>query len=87
MEAQLPDLGDVDVQALYLETALEEAKRLYQLQPTDEGMKLCEVLEDRLDALDDPEAVDTLMPDSDEDEPGRIEHALSDDEEEPIPMD
>lgn len=87
VEAQLPDLSDVDVQALYLETALEEAKRLYQAQPTDEGMKLCEVLEDRLDALDDPEAVDTLMPDAEEDEPVRIEHALSDEEEEPIPMD
>lgn len=73
VEVALPDLTDIDVKALYLETALEEARRLCFESPSSERLELCEVLTRRLESIDegeddeDPESA-MMIPDTSDDD-------------------
>lgn len=61
VEVGLPELSEIDLKALYLETALEEAKRACMESPTSERIALCETLTQRLESIDAGEEDDEAL--------------------------
>jgi hypothetical protein len=55
VEVALPEFAELDLKALYLEAALEEAKRVCIESPTSENIALCETLTCRLESIDEGE--------------------------------
>ncbi len=66
-DVQIPELSDLDCEAIYLETALEKAEGEWRANQSSDALALCDVLRDRLERLDEAELEDPLLPDVIED--------------------